>query len=68
MVTKKTVFLAGLLLEGDVKLRDGMLDPKKIWNSENDPFSLIQTCAGLLEQNILILSILRKELVGNCKI
>lgn len=56
MVTKKTIFLVDLLLEGDIKIRDGMLDPKKIWNSETDQFhSLVQTYAGLLEQNIRIL-------------
>ncbi len=68
MVTKKAVFLVDLLLKGDIKLRDGMLDPKKIWNSDNDQFhSLVQTYAGLLEQNIRILQALKKELVGKCK-
>ena len=68
MVTKKAVFLVDLLLEGDIKLRDGMADPLQIWNSDNDKIhSMVQTFAELLDQNILILKTLRKELVGNCK-
>lgn len=68
MVTKKAIFLVDLLLEVDIKLRDGMIDPSKMWNSDNDKIhSMVQTFAGLLDQNILILNTLRKELVGNCK-
>lgn len=65
MVTKKAIYLVDLLLEGDTKLRDGMLDPSKIWNSEYDKFqSFVQTFAGLLDQNILVLEFLKKELVS----
>ena len=68
MVTKKAIFLVDLLLEGDIKLRDGMLDPSKLWNSDNDKIhSMVQTFAGFLDQNILILKTLRNELVGKCK-
>ena len=46
----------GNKVQGDIMLRDGMLDPSKKWNSENDIlYSLVQTCAGLLDQNIRIL-------------
>ncbi len=68
MVTKKAIHLIDLLLQGDIKLRDGMLDPAKMWNSDNDAFrSLVQTWAGLLEQNITILKSIQKELHVNCK-
>jgi hypothetical protein len=68
MVSKKAIFLINLLLEGDIKLRDGILDPSKIWNSEEDQFhSLVQTYAGLLNQNIKILQVILKEFHVNCK-
>ena len=68
MVSKKTVYLLELLLQGDIMLRDGMLDPSKKWNSEHDAFhSLVQTYAGLLDQNIKILEAIQKELHTNCK-
>ena len=68
MVSKKAIYLVDLLLEGDIKLRDGLIDPSKRWNSDNDQFhSLVQTFAGLLEQNILNLKSLKMELVGKCK-
>lgn len=68
MVSKKAVHLLDLLLQGDIKLRDVMLDPSKKWNSEHDAFySLVQTWAGLLNDNIAILKAIQKELHVNCK-
>ncbi len=68
MVTKKVIYLIDLLLQGDIKLRNGMLDPSKRWNSDNDAFhGLVQTYAGLLDQNIKILEAIQKELYTNCK-
>jgi len=68
MVSKKAIYLVDLLLEGDIKLRDGLIDPSKTWNSEHDKFySLVQTLAGLLESNIFNLKVLKNELVGKCK-
>ena len=68
MVSKKVVSLIDLLLQGDIKLRDGMRDPSKIWNSDNDVFhNLVKTFTHLLEQNIIILQAIQKELHTNCK-
>lgn len=68
MVTKKAIHLIDLLLQGDIKLRDGMLDPSKSWNFDNDQIhSLVQTHVGLLDQNIKILETLQKELKINCQ-
>ncbi len=68
MVSKKVISLIDLLLQGDIKLRDGMLDPSKKWNSDNDVFhSLVQTFTRLLDQNITILKAIQKELHTNCK-
>ena len=68
MVSKKAIYLIDLLLQGDIKLRNGMIDPLKIWNSDNDSFhSLVQTFVGLLDQNIKIIKAIQKELHVNCK-
>ncbi len=65
---KKAIQLLDLLLQGDIKLRDVMLDLSKSWNSEHDSFySLVQTWAGLLDDNIKILEAIQKELHVNCK-
>jgi len=68
MVSKKAISLLDLLLQGDIKLRDGMRDPSKSWNSEHDAFhSLVQTWIGLLDDNVKILEAIQKELHVNCK-
>jgi hypothetical protein len=68
MVSKKAISLLDLLLQGDIKLRDGMLDPSKSWNSDHDAFhSLVQTWIGFLDDNIKILEAIQKELHVNCK-
>ncbi len=67
MVTKKAIYLVDLLLQGDIKLRDECLILQRCGILNMINFSLIQTYAGLLEQNILILKALKKELVGKCK-
>ena len=68
MVSKKAIFLIDLLLQEDINLRDGILDPSKTWNSDNDVFhGIVQTFTHLLNQNITILQAIQKELHTNCK-
>ena len=68
MTLKKANMLLDFLILGENKLQNGLIDPEKSWNKENDSLhSIVKTLVDLSEMNIKIMNSIRKELQVKCK-
>ena len=67
MTTKKALQIIDYVLERKIQVKSGYLDPEKSWNKGTNVVSgFSKQIAKIIEDDVKILSFVRKELIPKC--